>query len=308
MTGAKQALAGIFPAICTTFTPDGALDLDAQRAVVRFVLACGVDGVVGFGLAGEVNKLTPEERKRLGAVIVEEVAGRKPVLLGVGSEAIHTSIELARSAQAAGAAGLVIAPPVTAHLQGDDLIPYFCAIAAATKLPVMIQDAPAYLGVGVSASCVRRCAQTQPNIRYLKVETAPEGTANWVAELGPDIGLLTGGAGLYLLDDLRVGAIGNIPGTEIADLIVAAYRHFRAGRTAKAEAQFRRMQPYLIFGIQNIDHYNACTKEILVRRGVLAHGGLRDPAPRLTALSLELLDARMAELELTAPASALAGQ
>jgi dihydrodipicolinate synthase/N-acetylneuraminate lyase len=295
--------AGIFPAICTTFTPDGALDLEAQRAVVHFVLAGGADGIVCFGLAGEVNKLTPDERKRLATVILAEVDGRVPVLLGVGTEAVHTSIDLARFAEAAGASGIVVPPPITAHLPGDELVPYFCAIAAATTLPVVIQDAPAYLGIGSSPAAIRKCAEAQPNIRYVKVETGPEGTARWVSELSPRIGVFTGGAGLNLLDDLRVGAVGNVPGTELTDLLVAIYRARRQGRLAAAEASFRRLLPYLVFSLQDIDHYNACTKEILLRRGILALAGLRQPAPRLSPLALELLDAHAAELALSGSAS-----
>jgi dihydrodipicolinate synthase/N-acetylneuraminate lyase len=297
VTGPDTSWSGIYPALCTPFAEDGALELNSQRAVVRFALAGGADGVVCFGLAGEVNKLTPDERKRLAAVILEEVAGRVPVLLGVGAEAIHTSIELARYAEAAGASGVVVPPPLTAHLQGDDLGPYFCAVAAATTLPVVIQDAPAYLGVGLSPACIRQCAETESNIRYVKVETGPEGTARWVTELGPHIGVFTGSAGLNLLDDLRVGAVGNIPGTEIADLLVLVHRHRRQGQAAAAEALFRRLLPYLVFSLQDIDHYNACTKEILVRRGILPRAGLRQPAPRLSALALELLDAHAAELK-----------
>lgn len=295
---------GILPAICTTFAPDGALDLEAQRAVVRFVLAGGADGIVCFGLAGEVNKLTPDERKRLATVILDEVKGRVPVLLGVGTEAIHTSIDLARFAEAAGAAGIVVPPPITSHLAGDELVPYFCAIAAATTLSVVIQDAPAYLGIGCSPAAIRTCAEAQPNIRYVKIETGPEGTARWVSELSPRIGVFTGGAGLNLLDDLRLGAVGNVPGTELTDLLVGIWRSRREGRHAAAEASFRRLLPYLVFSLQDIDHYNACTKEILVRRGVLRQAGLRQPAPRLSPLALELLDAHAAELAFPAPAAA----
>jgi 2-keto-3-deoxy-L-arabinonate dehydratase len=305
VAGQDKSWGGIFPSLCTPFAKDGSLDLDSQRAVARFAVACGANGVVCFGLAGEVNKLTPEERKRLAAIILEAIDGQVPVLLGVGTEALHTSVELARYAESTGASGIIIPPPLTAHLQGAELVPYFRAIAAATSLPVIIQDAPAYLGIGLSPDCIRQCAQAQPNIRYVKVETGPEGTARWVTELAPEIGVFTGSAGLHLLDDLRVGAVGNIPGTELTDVLVSVYRQRRDGRLAAAEALFRRLLPYLAFSLQDLDHYNACTKEMLVRRGILSRAGLREPAPRLSAIALELLDAHSAELELSAPAPAL---
>lgn len=296
MTGSSPSWSGIFPSLCTPFGADGGLDLETQRALVRFVVDSGADGIVCFGLAGEVNKLTPEERKRLTEVIIEEVGGRVPVLLGVGSEAVHTSVELARHAEAAGASGVVVPPPVTAHLHGDALAPYFCAVAAATSLPIVIQDAPIHLGVGVSAACVLRCAEAEPNIRYVKIETGPDATARWVSELSPRVGVFTGSAGVNLLDDLRIGVVGNVPGTELTDLLVSIHREHRNGRQAAAETLFRRLLPYLVFSLQDIDHYNACAKEILVRRGVLRAGGLRQPAPQLSRVALELLDGHATEI------------
>jgi dihydrodipicolinate synthase/N-acetylneuraminate lyase len=103
----KKPLRGIFPALCTTFGRDGALDLDAQREAVRFVLASGANGIVCFGLAGEVNKLTPDERKQLSTVIIEEVNGRVPVLVGVGAESLYTARDLVKYVESAGADGVV---------------------------------------------------------------------------------------------------------------------------------------------------------------------------------------------------------
>src|SRR5262249_25075202 len=93
---------GVYPAICTPFLPDDGIDLDAQRRVVRFALECGSHGIVAFGLAGEVLKLAPDERKQLTDVIVEEVRGAVPVFVGVGAPSTRVSIELARYAEAAG--------------------------------------------------------------------------------------------------------------------------------------------------------------------------------------------------------------
>src|SRR3954470_18042223 len=87
---------GVYPAICTPFTADDDVDLEAQRRVVRFALDCGSHGVVAFGLAGEVLKLSPDERRELTDVIVDEVGGAVPVFVGVGAPSVRVSIELAR--------------------------------------------------------------------------------------------------------------------------------------------------------------------------------------------------------------------
>src|SRR5258706_11503257 len=98
MSAEPVSWGGIFPAICTPFTPDGEIDLDAQRRVVRFALESGSHGLVAFGLAGEVLKLNADERERLTDAIVDE-AGEAPVFIGVGGENLGTSRRLARYAE-----------------------------------------------------------------------------------------------------------------------------------------------------------------------------------------------------------------
>lgn len=298
MSPKDQSLHGILPALCTPFAPDGSLDLDAQRQAVRFVLAGGASGIVCFGLAGEVNKLTPEERKEVAAVIIGEVGGRVPVLVGVGAEALHTSKDLARFAESAGADGIVVPPPITSHCDEGGLAPYFAEIADSTTLPMVIQDAPAYLGMKLSAAGIRRLAEAHPNIKYVKVESGPEETAHWVAQLSPLVKVLTGNAGVFLIDDIQLGAVGNVPGTELTDMLVSVYHDQKAGRGSAARDRFNSLLPYLMFSLQGMDHYNACTKEVMVRRGVLMHAGLRLPAPGLDATSIQVLDRLLADIEL----------
>jgi dihydrodipicolinate synthase/N-acetylneuraminate lyase len=289
---------GIFPSLCTPFREDGDIDVPAQREVARFALACRVHGIVCLGLAGEVTRLVPEERRRLSEAVIEEVNGAVPVLVGVGAEAAHTAAALASEAEAAGADGVVVPPPITAHAPAAALERYFLTVAGATSLPVMIQDAPAYLGVELSPQMVHRLAAAQPNVRYVKIESGPEGTARWVAELAPagSLRVFTGDAGVHLLTTLRAGAAGNIPAVEIADLLVAAYEAERAGDRDGADALHARLLPYLVFALQTLDHSNLCGKEVLTRRGVLRRGGLRPPAPSMADPASQLLEGMLAAL------------
>src|SRR5215475_5949167 len=138
---------GIYPAVCTPFTADDAIDLDAQRRVVRFALDGGSHGIVAFGLAGEVLKLSADERRTLTDVIIDEVGGAVPVFVGVGAPSVRASVELARHAEAAGASCVVVPAPMIGALGDDALVNYFVRIAGTVSLPVMVQDAPSHLGV-----------------------------------------------------------------------------------------------------------------------------------------------------------------
>ena len=81
---------------------------------------------------------------------------------------------------------------------------------------------------------------------------------------------------MYLLDCIRIGAAGIIPGVDLIDLLVRVYEAEARGESALADERLREILPMLVFEMQHsIDHYNACAKHVLVQRGVLEHDGLR---------------------------------
>jgi dihydrodipicolinate synthase/N-acetylneuraminate lyase len=291
---------GVYPAICTPFTEDDAVDLEAQRRVVRFALECGAHGIVAFGLAGEVLKLSTEERKDLTDVIIDEAGGRVPVFVGVGAPSTGASIELARYAEAAGASCVVVPAPLVGVLGADALVDYFVRIADAVEVPVMIQDAPAHLGVGLGAELVDRVGTRAENVRLVKLEAGPAEMGRWVDQLGDEYSVWGGDGGMYLLDCIRSGAAGIIPGVDLIDLLVQVYEAEARGESALADQRLRDLLPVLVFAMQDsIDHYNACAKHILVQRGVLERRGLRAPADSLGDATRALLERHLAALPLT---------
>jgi dihydrodipicolinate synthase/N-acetylneuraminate lyase len=289
---------GIFPSLPTPFSPDGGVDLDAQREIVRFAIEHGAHGLICFGLAGEVLQLVPEERKRLCDVIVEETAGRVPVLVGVGAESEHVARDLAASAERAGVDGIVIPPPALARLDNGTLATYFARIAECVALPVMIQDAPDLLGVEVGPEVVRQVAAETGNVGYVKLELGGDRIARWVDELEGTATIFGGNGGLYILDCLRAGARGIAPGLELVDLLVAIHDAELRGDAVTAERLFARFLPMMVFEMQDLHHYNACCKYVLSRRGVNLPTGLCPPAPALPEEALPILDAHLAALEL----------
>jgi len=291
---------GVYPAICTPFTEDDAVDLEAQRRVVRFALECGSHGIVAFGLAGEVLKLSTDERRTLTDVILEETGAAVPVFVGVGAPSVRASIELARYAEAAGAGCVVVPAPMLGALGDGALVDYFVRIAAAVSLPVMIQDAPGHLGVRLGADVVQRIGSAAENARLVKLEAGPAEMSRWTERLGADFSIWGGDGGMYLLDCVRMGAAGIIPGVDLVDLLVQVYEAEARGESALADERLRELLPVLVFAMQDsIDHYNACAKHILVQRGVLDGERLRAPADALSDMSRSLLERHLAALRLT---------
>ena len=118
--------------------------------------------------------------------------------------------------------------------------------------------------------------------------------------LGADYSIWGGVGGMYLLDCVRSGAAGIIPGVDVADLLVRVYEAEDRGESAFADERLRELLPLLVFAMQDsIDHYNACAKHILVRRGILDRARLRSPAETLGDVSLALLERHLASIPLT---------
>jgi len=125
--------------------------------------------------------------------------------------------------------------------------------------------------------------------------------SHWLGELGDEFDVWGGDGGMYLLDCVRIGAAGIIPGVDLIDVLVRVYEAEVRGESGLAEERLREVLPMLVFEMQHsIDHYNACAKQVLVRRGVLERDGLRAPATPLPEASRTLLERHLASLQLPA--------
>lgn len=298
---------GILPSLPTVFDDAGEVDAAGFRAVTRFALDRGAHGLVCFGLAGEVSRLTVAERERLLEVAIDEVDDAIPVVTGATAENLATSQRLARHAERAGAAGVVLPPPTGYRLSEADMLDFLVAVASATELPAIVQDAPEYLEVSLRPEVVVEAARRAPNICAVKLETGAEGMERWRAVLGEGFGVYGGNGGMFLLDCLRASADGIMPGVDTIDLQVAVYAAEQAGEHARADELFARLLPLLVFEMQSIDHYNACAKHVLRRRGVaIGNVELRAPGPRrLEPSSIPRLEHYLQRLGLAAAPSTL---
>ncbi len=160
----KSALQGIIGFGVTPFREDLSVDMDALRQNAAF-LAEHCEVVVPLAGNGEIYSLSPEEHKTIGKAVVEEVRGRKPVLVGVGLT-MPIARDLAQAAEAYGADGILVLPPYFTHANDDGLFEYYRSIAQATKLGVILFQTHA---VNFSPSLLLRLAEV-PNIVGLKDE------------------------------------------------------------------------------------------------------------------------------------------
>ena len=277
-------IAGVFPVLPTPFTPDGPPDKDAFLRLADFAIAAGVDGVVFPGMASEVETLTAAERAELVAALGAHLAGRLPFIVGASHADPREAADRAREGREAGAvAAMIMAPPGC----GQDVakhIAYYAAIEDSVPgFPLMLQNAPAPNGAGLAPESVAAVAAGVPAIRYVKEETLPCGqhVTRILAVSGAELDGVMGGAGArFVLDELARGACGTMPALEIADAHAALWRAWQRGDRAEARRIYTLTLPLLAF---QMTFRVRATKEVLKRRGLLAHTGARAAGPKLDA-------------------------
>ena len=95
----RFGLEGIFPPHITPFTQEGSIDDEALRTLVNFWVESGVNGLVPCGSNGEAPYLSPEERRHVIQVVVDEANGRVPIMAGTGSISTQETIRLTKDAE-----------------------------------------------------------------------------------------------------------------------------------------------------------------------------------------------------------------
>ena len=296
-------LQGVYNILATPFQPDESLDEASLAGLVRGTVEAGVDGITVLGVAGEAQKLTAAERLRVVEVVMREVGGRLPVFVGASQDGTSATIDAARAAALAGAAGVMVAPP-TFLQPGPALTEHYRRLAEAVELPIVLQDYPPVNGVTMSPRQLADLCQAVPAITTVKLEgtPTPQRTAQTLASAPKGVTVLGGLGGMYLLDELRRGASGTMTGFAFPEVLIRIWKAWKAGDRLGAAEAYERHLPLLVFEGQPSVGL-AIRKEILRRRGLIEYATVRHPGPGLDAGILADLDEVLGRLQLTGSAA-----
>jgi 4-hydroxy-tetrahydrodipicolinate synthase len=190
----------------------------------------------------------------------------------------------------------MVSPP-PGSVAGPALRDHFRRVADGLDCTFVVQDHPASSGVKLPVDFLASLAADLPPGSVVKLEDPP--TAPKVAALrrATDAFQIFGGlGGVSLLYELQAGADGTMTGFAIPELLVEIVRAWQAGDAATARRVFEAALPLMVFEAQPGAGV-ALRKEILRRRGAIAHATVRQPAPLPDATSLAALDALLASAD-----------
>jgi 2-keto-3-deoxy-L-arabinonate dehydratase len=292
-------IAGIYPILYAFFDRDNRLDREAMRRQMQAIVRAGAPGVAMLGLATEVNKLSLAERKQVIQWAREDSPGALPLAVTVSGASVEAQRELARYAVEQGASWLILQPPVLPSGAAPQpeifYADFFAAVMDGFDVPIGIQNAPEYLGVGLSPDGLEQLAARCRNFRLLKGEGPSIVLAQTVARIGHLMPVLNGRGGLELLDNLRAGCSGMIVAPDCFDWQQRIYQAFTAGDLARAEALYREVLPAIVFVMQSLDTLICYGKRIAAWRMGFEVQHDREPALLPSRFGLEAAR-RFAEL------------
>ncbi|HRD89207.1 MAG TPA: 4-hydroxy-tetrahydrodipicolinate synthase [Accumulibacter sp.] len=163
-------ITGSIVAIVTPMQADGSLDLPALRGLVDFHVQQGTDAIVVVGTTGESPTVNLAEHCDLIRVVVEQAAGRLPVIAGTGANSTAEAIELTRFARQAGASAALSVVPYYNKPGQEGLYRHFRAIAEAVDIPVILYNVPGRTVADLGNETALRLAEV-PNIVGIKDAT-----------------------------------------------------------------------------------------------------------------------------------------
>jgi 4-hydroxy-tetrahydrodipicolinate synthase len=239
---------GLWVALVTPFR-GGKLDEQALRALTQHVLAGGVNGLVPLGTTGEAATQDDAEKARVLEIVLEEAAGKVPVMPGTGSNCTATTVRQTVAARKAGAQAALVVTPYYNKPTPEGQIAHFEAVAAAAQLPIMIYNIPGRTAVNMTVETLLHLARL-PEIQAVKeasgsLDQASELVAG-AAERGLDFAVMSGDDSLTL-PLMSVGGtgvvsvIGNLVPRFCRDMLDAS----EAGRRAEAVRMHGRMLPLI---------------------------------------------------------------
>jgi dihydrodipicolinate synthase/N-acetylneuraminate lyase len=276
-------------ALAAALTPlrDGgaALDEDAFRPYLDFLVEGGLDGILALGTTGEGILLSVDERKRAAELFIAASEKRLQIAVHCGAQTTADTVALVEHAAAAGSDAIAVIGPPYFRLDADALCEHFRkAAAACPQVPFYLYEFEATSGYPIPLEVIARLRSEAPNLSGLKVSDSPFDKVEPYLIEGLDVFV---GAEALLADGLAAGAAGAVSG------LAAAFPREVAGVVRNPSREGAAKLGELRAGIERFPRH-AALKIVAARARVPIREDVRAPLRGLTDAEREELSAWLA--------------
>ncbi|PQA55522.1 MULTISPECIES: dihydrodipicolinate synthase family protein [Siphonobacter] len=237
---------GIYPALLTPFTAEDTLDLDLFETNLRAQIDAGVRGLIIGGSLGETSTLTRPEKLQLLERALQVCDGQVPVIVNIAEQATRDAIAAAQEAEANGADGLMLLPPMRYFADSRETVEFFRSVAESTKLPIMLYNNPVDYKIHITVPMFQELAQI-PNIEAVKESTRDLTNVIRMRNAFGDRFKIMGGVDTQILESAVLGVDGIVGG--LVDAFpaetVALYEWAQQGKIKEAFELYQWFMPLL---------------------------------------------------------------
>lgn len=150
---------GIYPAMLTPLTKDQSIDISALKQLTNHLIDAHVHGLFALGSNGEFHMFNIEDKLKVAEVIIQETAGRVPVMVGSGGNSTEEAIWLSKEMERLGADALSVITPFFIPPTQDEAAAHYKTIAASVSLPVLLYNIPSKTGFHLEPETVAELAK-----------------------------------------------------------------------------------------------------------------------------------------------------
>ena len=194
----------------TPFQSNTSIDYTALEKVIDFVIAGGVEYVVTLGTTGETPTLSKEEKKQIALFTYEKVAGRVPVVVGIGGNNTAELLQELASFPLDKAAAVLSASPYYSKPSQEGLFLHYKALAEASPKPLLLYNVPGRTGRNLSAATTIRLAHEVKNVAGIKEASGDMAQCMEILRDKPDNFLVVSGDDALAFPQIACGMEGVI--------------------------------------------------------------------------------------------------
>ncbi len=202
-------ISGSIVALVTPMLESGEIDWARLQQLVEWHISEGTNAIVAVGTSGESATLGVSEHCQVISAVVEQVAGRVPVIAGTGANATSEAIELTEGAKKAGVDACLLVTPYYNKPTQEGLYQHYRAIAEAVDIPQILYNVPGRTACDMLPDTVLRLAAL-PNIVGIKEATGKLQRASLLVNSCPPDFAIYSGDDASAVELILLGGKGNI--------------------------------------------------------------------------------------------------
>ena len=280
---------GVMPAMTTALDSSLNVDHAFMTKHARWLLDNGCTAIVSLGSLGQGATLSFAEKEAILRNMVAAVAGRAPVVGAISALSTHEAVALAKAAQQAGCAALMVLPPYVYTGDWRELKAHVASVFRATPLPCMLYNNPVAYGADFLPAHMAELAAEHENFQAVKESSTDVRRVTAIrASLNDRLKILVG-VDDSIVEAIGVGAVGWVAGlvNTFPAESVALFDLAIAGKKEEAFALYRWFLPLL-----RLDTVSKFVQLIHLVQHETGTGNARVRPPRLEVTGAELDETR----------------